>query len=172
MQGVLARSRLELAQEVRRLVQRQTHYAGIAADDLRNECGRAALDRVGPGFVVRLPGLDIFADLGLRELTKAHRVLVENHVETVFIFERHSSKYTMLPARELLQHGGRLRAIRRFAEDGVAEAYRRVRGEHREPRQAALDDPQPARLGFLARDPLDVDVRRLAFLRRLVEVAP
>ena len=61
----LGEPRLELAQQARRLVERQAHHAGVAAEDLGNERGRAALDRVAAGLVVGLAGRDVVQDLAV-----------------------------------------------------------------------------------------------------------
>src|SRR6185312_5059444 len=55
----------ELAQQARRLEQRQAHHAGIAALQMLDQCRAAALDRIATGLAERLAGGDVGGHRGL-----------------------------------------------------------------------------------------------------------
>src|SRR5512145_1872452 len=54
---------VELLQQLRRFREREAHDAGIAAGHPRDERPRPSLDGIGPGFVERLAGRDVAADV-------------------------------------------------------------------------------------------------------------
>src|SRR5689334_10826695 len=62
----------ELLQQLRCLVERQAHHAGVAAAQLDDEARGAALDGVRAGLVVAFAGGDVLLDVLRAQLLEAH----------------------------------------------------------------------------------------------------
>src|SRR6185503_10444429 len=65
-------SSMHLFQQLRGLVERQAHHAGIAAAQLDDEPPGASLDAVRARLVVALAALDVGGDLGRGQLLEPH----------------------------------------------------------------------------------------------------
>jgi hypothetical protein len=107
------------------------------------------------------------------ELDTAHR-----HAQFHLIIEHHGHcrHHLVGASRQLAQHRGGLLHPGGLAQDTVPQHDCGVRREQRkrlvQPRQLALDDPQPAGLGFGQSDPPDEIIGRLSPLRTFVHIGP
>src|SRR5512141_1294505 len=72
----------ERAQQVRRLVQRQPHHAGVASLDALDEGACAALDAVAARLVERLAGQHVRLDARVVQGRERHQGLAHHDLET------------------------------------------------------------------------------------------
>src|SRR5688572_20787761 len=79
----------QLVEEMAGLVERQPHYAGIAAAQLDHEARRAPLDAVGAGLVVRLARGHVLGDLVLGEGLELHFRHRKRDFEQLVVLDRH-----------------------------------------------------------------------------------
>src|SRR5476649_1809544 len=120
----------EAPEQLRGLVQRQAHHAGIAAVDLGDERTGVALDAVGAGFVHGLAAGHVTLDLDRVERAKTYCGRRQRGLHALAVFERHAREHLVLPARQAPEKICGLGLIRRGAEDFVADAYSGVGRQH------------------------------------------
>ena len=126
------------AQQLRRLVQRQPHDAGVAAVDVRHPGRDRALDGIGAGLAEGLAAGDVGRDRAPRHGAK--RTCDTCSAARV---RRPSCTATAVSTRcvrpdSAPQHGGGLGRVGRLAQDAPAQRHRGVGAQHRRRRQAAL----------------------------------
>src|SRR5581483_471463 len=105
----LAREALE---QLAGFVERQPHDAGIAAPQIRDEAGRAPLDRVSARLVVALARGDVLADLVLRERLERHLGNRQRALYPVAVLERHRGEHLVAAPGKASQHPGGVLAVR------------------------------------------------------------
>ena len=128
-----ARAALHALQQLRGLVQRQAHHAGVAAADLGDERARRGpgsrrrrpCRRLAGGDVLRgSPAPSSVAELAPRRPTaRTPAALVE--------LERDRGQHLVRAPGQRGEHGRGLAPVRRLAEDALAERDGGVGGEHR-----------------------------------------
>src|SRR5262249_8773333 len=121
---------LEFLEELRRLVERQAHDAGVTAVELGDERLRAALDGVRARLVGRLAARDVGVDVGVRQLGEAHPRFAHDELDAHVERYCDRGEHAMLASREQAQHRRRVRRVERLAEYRVVDGDDGVRCEH------------------------------------------
>ena len=132
---------LRFREQLRRLEQRQTHDAGVAAVDVRDPCRSGALNRIRTGLAERFAAVDITGDLRLAQRGKTHVRDVRHQglfaVTAAAPAQRDRRDHAVAAARQQAQRGHGIGCVHRFAQNATAECDRGVRTEDRCRWQAA-----------------------------------
>src|SRR5262245_48948570 len=94
----------EFLEELRGLVERQAHHAGVAAVELGDDRLPAALHDVPARLVARFAARDVGFDVGVRELGEAHPRLAQDELEALVELHRDRGEHAVLAPREQAQH--------------------------------------------------------------------
>src|SRR5450631_1343660 len=95
--------------------QRQAHDARVAAVEVADESGGAALDGVAAGLVEGLAGGHIAFDVALRERAKAHMRRRDGKDDLRVPAHGDGGKHVVRVARQAQEHGDRPRGVRGLA---------------------------------------------------------
>ena len=166
----LGEVRIEAAQQDDGVVQRQTHDAAVAADQMLDEGSRASLDPVGAGLVHRFAAGHVTADGRFVENGEADLADRERRFQTGFVGQGDRGQHPVRTPREALQDVQGVGGIGRLADHLALEFQRGVRGQHGLRAQAAARGNAHAVLGLGPRHALHIVERRFAGQRSFVDL--
>gem|GEM_PF-7022058 len=114
------------SQQLRRLIQRQSHDAGITARYMRYPSRRPTLDAIGPGFAPSFAAGNISCNIRRGQRSKTHAGNRQCRATLRAALQSDGGQDLVLTARQQRQYAHSICCVSRFTQNRAIQRYRGV----------------------------------------------